>query len=368
MNRKQGIQAAAFTGIFLILLTMLTYCLRTNGAVKDRFTGFYAEPKNSIDVIMVGSSSVFPYYSAPQMFGEEGIVCYPLSTNLQRPAAQLYLAKEALSRQKPELMVFEVRMYTGRELDMANNMAYTRGVTDNLRYSRNRLDAIRAMVTEEIAEKSADTDTRRYTYYFDIFKYHSNWRSLRLPAQWRTFAYCVPNPLKGFEGSDEVGPCRLEDQSHIRDLEPLEDIQQKHLEELLDFLKEQKQEALFVVSPYLETPETAGRFNMIEKTVTEAGMDFLDLNDHYEDMGLQGETDFSDYGNHTNILGTVKVTKYFEQYLRKHYDLPDRRGEAEYTSWEEAYDCWKEYLQEHAAVTADRISKREYAPKGTQEQ
>ncbi len=47
-------------------------------------------------------------------------------------------------------------------------MAYARGVTDNLKYSLNRVYTINRLVT-------AKED--RYTYYFDIFKYHSNWKN-----------------------------------------------------------------------------------------------------------------------------------------------------------------------------------------------
>ena len=47
---RQAVKGAAFTAIFLIALVMLTYMLRTNGPLKDRFVGFYAEPKNSVDV------------------------------------------------------------------------------------------------------------------------------------------------------------------------------------------------------------------------------------------------------------------------------------------------------------------------------
>ena len=186
MTKKQWLKIAAFCAIFLVVLTGLTYCLRTSGSVKDRFVGFYAEKKNTIDVIAIGSSSVFPYYSFPQMYGEKGIAGYPLSTNLQRPAAQIYLAREALRRQKPELMIFEVRMYIGREWDMIQNMAYTRGVTDNLRYSVNRIRAINGLVTDEVRETNWIQDVDETAYYFDILKYHSNWKSLFLRSQLRT--------------------------------------------------------------------------------------------------------------------------------------------------------------------------------------
>ncbi len=138
MKRKDFIKSVIFIGIFLLALLPVSYIVRTNGDVKDRFSGFYAEKEDTIDIVMIGSSPVFPYYSAPMLWGETGIAAYPLSSNVQRPAAMKYLVKEAEKTQSPSLYIFEMRMYTMKDEDLRANMAYTRGVTDNLRYSANR--------------------------------------------------------------------------------------------------------------------------------------------------------------------------------------------------------------------------------------
>ncbi len=364
MSKKQAASAAIFIALFLTLLVMVTYCLRTNGSVKDRFVGFYAEPKNTIDTIMIGSSPVFPYYATPQMYGEEGLVCYPLSTNLQRPVAQLYLTKEALKYQSPSLLIYEVRMYTGRESDMTNNMAYTRGVTDNMRYSLNRLETINAMVTDDL---TAD-DTERYTYYFDIFKYHSNWKTLFLPSQLRTALYAWPDAMKGYESTDEVGPCTLQDWSGETATTPIPEIQEQHLTELMDYLEEKGQNALFIVSPYLHTQEQAQMFNYIGEKVSARGFGFLNLNQYYEEIGIDGDRDFNDYGNHTNASGAQKVTAFFEKYLKENYDLPDRRGEDSYASWEKAYEKWQQVYAEAMTKIDERIADKDYAQLGTEEE
>ena len=57
--------------------------------------------------------------------------------------------------------MFEMRMYTMEDGDMSENMAYARGVTNNLKYSLNRVYTINRLVT---------TKEDRYTYYFDIFQ------------------------------------------------------------------------------------------------------------------------------------------------------------------------------------------------------
>lgn len=56
---KIALQVVCFVVIFLVLLTLVSYMVRTNGDVKDRFAGFYAEKKDSLDIVMIGSSPVF---------------------------------------------------------------------------------------------------------------------------------------------------------------------------------------------------------------------------------------------------------------------------------------------------------------------
>ena len=350
--------------LFIVALTSLTYCLRTNGAVKDRFMGFYAEPKNSLDAVIIGSSSVFPYYITPKLYGENGVVLYPVSTNLQRPVAQKYLAEEVWKRQKPALLILEMRMYTGKDTDMTSNMAYTRGVTDNLRYSGNRIRAIREMVSDEVAAQTTETDVNRLHYYFDIFKYHENVRSLRLLSQWRSFRYAVPDPLKGYEGSSDVGPCTLEDHSDVKGTLPVPEEQEQVLRELLARLKEKGQETLFVVSPYAITKEQAMQYNYLQELVEEAGFSFLNMNRYYDEIGLVGEDDFSDYGVHTNVVGSEKVTRWFANYLEENYALPDRRGETAYASWQSAYDTWRGTHEEDIKTVQEHIRTKTYAETG----
>ena len=143
---KITIQITAFIAIFLAVLLPVSYMVRTNGDVKDRFSGFYAEGKDTLDVIMIGSSPVFPYYAAPKLWGETGIAMYPLSSNMQRPIAMRYLVEEAEKTQSPQLYIFEMRMYTIEDQGLLENMAYTRGVTDNMKYSPHRIRTIQAKI------------------------------------------------------------------------------------------------------------------------------------------------------------------------------------------------------------------------------
>lgn len=357
---KTVIQAVAFLGIFLLLLVAVSYMVRTNGAVKDRFSGFYAEKNHTLDIVMIGSSPVFPYYAAPKLWGETGIAMYPLSSNVQRPAAMKYLVEEAEKTQSPALYIFEMRMFTMEDAGLSDNMAYTRGVTDNMKYSWQRIRTIRALVPEEDEEG-------RLSYYLDIMKYHTNWKMLALPSEWANIAYHKASPLKGFEFKDEVGPQPMPDCGKAAGECAIPAEQEACLRDLLAFLQKSGKDALFIVSPYGESLEDQQMFNYMEGIVTSFGYGFLNMNDYYEEIGIVFEEDFADYGSHTNAVGAEKCTDFLREYLQEHYTFPDKRGNEAYRSWDASYELWKNEMETARETIRGRIARGEYAEEMAEE-
>lgn len=351
MNRKQALSAVLFLTIFVGILVPLTYMIRTNGTIKDIFTGFYAEPDNTIDVIMIGSSPVYPGYAAPKMWGEYGFTAYPLSSNVQRPKAAVYLVKEALKTQKPELFVFEVRQFTAKEEYMTEQMAYTRGVTDNLKYSLNRIEMINALVSEK---------EERYTYYFDIIKYHSNWETIILPDQYGSFCYERLHPMKGYDMNDNVVPGEAVDVSTVTGTEAIPEEQEQTLRQLLSYLQENDLNALFFLSPKTMTEQEQRMYHYIGDIVEEYGFTFLNLNDHYEEIGIDFATDFYDGGSHTNASGAEKCTAYLGAYIHENYRLADKRGNETYRTWDAAYEYWKICQAEALHTIRDKVARQAY--------
>lgn len=363
MKKGQLIRAVIFVLLFILMTTGLTYMLRTNGDVKDRFTGFYAEQKNSIDVIAIGSSPVYPCIAAPLLYHDTGIRLYPLSSNMQRPVAAPYLIREARKTQDPSLFIIEVRMFAAKDEDLRSNMAHTRGVTDNLKYSVNRIKTVNAMTQGEEDPLS---------YYMDIFKYHSNWKTLIFWEQIRDAFYTWPDDLKGYVTEDAVGPCDPEDVSGITQELPIPEEQEEALEEVFRELEAGGENALFLLLPYSGNTEDQKRYNCLEKLVRDRGYDFLNMNTISDGPDIDFETDFKDYGNHTNALGAEKVTRYLEQYLEEHYDLTDHRNDPQKRgllsglmwgrgdSWEEAYEQYISEYEKACVTIKDRYDRGEY--------
>lgn len=353
-RKKWLLQAVCFLALFGAILLPVSYMVRTNGDVKDRFAGFYAEKKDSLDVVMIGSSPVFPYYAAPKLWGETGIAMYPLSTNVQRPAAMRYLVEEAEKTQSPQLYIFELRMFTMEEAGLMENMAYTRGVIDNMRYSTRRVRAIQGLVPE-------DDEEGRLSYYLDIMKYHTNWKMLALPSEWRNMFYRNSHPLKGYTFRDEVGPQPAPDCGGETGVRPIPPEQEGYLRDLIALVREKGRDALFLVSPYGESREEQEMFNYMGEIIRAEGCSFLNMNDCYEELGIIFEEDFADYGSHTNAVGAEKCTDFLKEYLQTHYSLPDHRGDAAYASWDDSYQLWKERQNEAVKTVRERIANKDYA-------
>ncbi|MDD6203105.1 MAG: SGNH/GDSL hydrolase family protein [Lachnospiraceae bacterium] len=332
MKRKKAVKIILFISIFLILLTGVSYIVRTNGNAKNRFAGFYAEPKDSIDVLMFGASPVGTSFSAGYMWGEYGFTSYPLSTNTQRPKAIRYLLEEAYKYQNPEVVVIDVRMFTYEDEEMAEDEAHIREVTDNMRYSLQRIKTINALT-----EKMDNV----YTFYFDIFKFHSNWKMLFLPEELAKFAYCKKDLHKGFEHPETIMKHDTPPLVKTNEQISIPPEQENYLRTLLQYLKEQNQQALFVVTPSVDTKEYHEKMNYMENIVRSEGFQFLNMNEYYEEMQFDFSTDLMD-GVHTNTLGARKASNLLGEYLQQNYSLTDRRDAKGYDAWNESY---KEFME-----------------------
>ncbi len=351
MTKKQAFQSLLFCVLFVCILIPLTYTLRSGGTVKNIFRGFYSEPQNTIDVVMIGSSPVYPCLIGPKMWGENGFTAYPLASNVQRPKAAVHLVQEALRTQSPELFIFEMRMFTYTDEHMMENMAFTRGITDNMQYSLNRIRTINDLVPDV---------TERYTYYFDIIKYHNNWKNLAFPEEYTGFFYKRASSLKGYDLDEHVVSGKAADVSDIKDQLPIPKEQEIILNELLEYLSQNNLQALFLVTPTSSTYDEQRMYNYMQEIVESQGYHFLNLNNFRDEMGIDFTTDFYDGGGHTNALGAEKCTSFIEEYLIETYDLPDKRGQNGYASWDRAYEEWKEKAKQAKKIILKKVETRNY--------
>ena len=338
MNRKEACKAISFILIFVLLLTGVSYIVRTNGDIKNRFAGFYSEEKNSIDVLMCGGSTIATSFSPGYMWGEYGFTSYPISSNTQRPKAIKYLLEEAYKYQSPEVVVIELRMFTYEDEVLKEDEPHIREVTDNMRYSLHRIKTVHNLAD------GAETFEEKLSYYFDIIKYHSNWAMFFIPEEWAKIDYSKPDMHKGFQHPEGILVHYEEYDKYIPTDKrtPIPAQQEEELRELMNFLKEHKQKALFVVAPCIFGEEYYAKMNYMKDIVEAEGFSFLNVHDGVD---YDCATDYLD-GGHSNILGAKKCSELLGATISQTFGLTDKRGQEGYGSWNESYKAFLEVYEE----------------------
>ena len=112
-TRKKVLKTVAGILIFLFLLTTIINLLgplfRPKGQDFDGWQYFYAEDKNSLNAVMIGSSAIYRFYVPAQAYEEQGFTSCMISQSCQNIKAVPYIMEEAIKTQKVDLFVVETR-------------------------------------------------------------------------------------------------------------------------------------------------------------------------------------------------------------------------------------------------------------------
>lgn len=338
------IKLIVFLCIFSFAFISVSYIARPKSEMKTRFAGFYSEPKDTLDVVVIGSSPVSPLLAAPYIWNEFGITTYPLSTNAQPVTVIKYIIAEAQKSQSDSLYIVDVSMYMVG-VDVLLTEPRIRNVVDNMKYSATRIRAINDMVKDK---------SDRIDYYFDISKYHSAivGEDGIKKEDIKYFGFSSNSKYKGYLFVDAVDIFKQVDISSVTKEKPIPTDAEQELVVLMDYCKENELDVLFVVCPYVATQDKKMQHNYLENLIVDYGYSFIDFNDLYSELELDFGKDFYNV-NHMNIYGAEKFSRYLGAYLQSNYSFEDKRGDESYSSWDDAYMAW----DKEAIITKENIDK-----------
>lgn len=322
------IGAITFFIIIIHVFLSLTYLFRGNQFdYNDRISvvGIKKEKKNSLDVIYIGGSAAFTYWEPLRAYNDCGFTSYDLATNTIQAENILAYIKYAQKYQNPDLYVIGVRAF--QYYDEVGSEVGLRVTSDALDMGWNRFELIHTFLNN----RSLETD--EIALYFDIAKYHTNYEALSNETAWHLIDNAMKCDYKG--GQLQTAWCYLQEPKNVKTSEraKLSNNDENTLVELLNYLKKNDLNALFVVCPYSVTSEDYAKYNTMSDIVSEYGYNFLNTNDYYKEMGIDFSTDFYNI-NHVNSLGAKKYTDFLEKYLSRNYTLPDHRDDTEYSEWQ----------------------------------
>lgn len=347
---------AVFLAIAAVLLTLTTYVMRPTDKdfFRARVAGFYAEDRDSLDVVGFGSSALYRYLNSPLLWKQQGITSYGIATAAQPVYVIPSLIDEVKKTQSPQLYIIETRRFTDTDNEVIKENRL-RQIADNMKVSWNRFK----MVTE-LTEGFED----RLSYGFDLIKYHGNWENLT-EESWEYLFNAKEHPLKGLSVNSRHKILSYLDVKDITGEIPITEKSEKELREIIEKCKKENLQVLFVATPWQVTEEEHQKDNYIKRIVEEAGFRFLDGNYYAEEMGLEYNVDFYN-PKHTNAIGAAKFTTYLGNYIREHYDIKTDHSEEVAASWDKAAEKEEKEYEKAAEKILKKAVKAIKAAKADQ--
>lgn len=321
---KIAVRIALFLGCAVGLLYDLTVVLKDKRVTFDYDTtrkveGFYAEERNSLDFVFVGSSQMFTSVVPAVLWEEYGITSYDFGANEQPMYLSYYYVKEALKYQKPKAIVLEV--------SYCNTPDYTHeGVLhinlDDLRMSPVKLEAIFDIIPKG----------ERWPYIFELAKYHDTWTTLdKESLQYITAD--KHNPYKGYtpslDGFPDGGTFN-EEIPKVTEKAQLANLSVEYMEKIIALCEEEGVDLLFLKTPN-DHIQNQAEYNAVADIADAHGVPYLDLN-----RQMEGQL-------HNHVFHAETITKRIGEWLTKLYEIVDKRENPEFARWHEDADYFYRY-------------------------
>ncbi len=288
---------------------------------------YYDEVK-AHDVILIGDCEVFSNVSPITLWEQYGIPSYIRGSAQQLIWQSYYLLEEALTYEKPKVVVFNVLSMKYNE---PQKEAYNRLTLDGMKLSMSKFRAIKASMME---------DEALITYLFPLLRYHSRWNELtgedvKYMFHKETLSHngflmrIDTKPVTMVPKGKKLADYRFGQNSY------------DYLERMTKLCKENGIELVLIKSPsvypywYEEWDEQIADF------AKENELTYINFLKFTDDMGIDYNEDTYDGGLHMNLSGAEKFTKYLGQLLKEKYQLPDRRSDKQLSEiWQEKVDFY----------------------------
>lgn len=309
---------------FCAILVGISYCLTNvlcfkygDGILQMEY--FYKERPGSIDVICLGSSHTFININTKTLWDEFGIASYDLAGSVQPFWNSYYFLKEALLYQKPKLVILDVfRAVEKREyIDHSRVIKNTFGISSFY----HRVFAI---------WKSAPKSQRMH-YWLAYPTYHRRYAEI-------SKADFQPNDLrvysKGFGISTKTTALKTPQIGMSSKSSPVSEKTEEYLLKIIELCNEYHIPLLLCVTPYAgDSMNDEAYYVTVQNIAQEKGISYINFNHHYEQMALDFSFDAVDT-SHLNYKGNEKFSRYLGQYIKRHYNIPDHRGEEGWASYD----------------------------------
>lgn len=321
---KSALKCIAFLSLLLLLIVRTYDVLSWKDTLGDYLSSvdqLYATEDDMIDVVFTGSSHTYCGISPALLWGENGIAAFNMTTSGQDKNSTCHYLMELLKTQSPKVVFVE--MY-GLAFDKHEIEGNVHRNMMGMPLSSNSVALIDDYVTDEEMNLN-------YKLRWPII--HTRYKELEM---YDFVEYDFSQYGRGTDFNYKSTPVVYPIEAQAYTTMELSDTNKEWLDELYALSQTEDFELVFFVAPAWVSVAQQGQINAASWYAKELGVDFIDFNQFSIAMGIDYLNDFLD-GEHLNGYGAEKLTRYFANYMKEHYDLEDRRDEEGYEQWEKSY-------------------------------
>jgi len=313
-------------GITALLLIVLAFyecnkvlMLKSEDGIAQ-IKSLYLQEENTVDVLCVGSSHIYCNINTGTLWDEYGISSYDLGAAEQPYWNSYYYIKEALKTQHPRVIVMSITLPGFRTEDYQSEYWLVHNLY-GMKWNKNRIEASLASIYPDSFTRlfiPMNTMHRRYSEITKTDFIDEN----------------VSKNYKGYDYRDQIVEYDTPDIKGVTEKKAITDKQEMWYRKIIEYTQEENIPLLLISPPFAITEEEQKIYNYQFEIAEEYGLDYMDCNKLYDEIGIDYKTDIAD-GLHLNIWGSNKFSSYLGKYLVENYEIPDHRGDALYESWEQ---------------------------------
>lgn len=329
--KKEFFYAAAFLLATALLLNFISDVLRPARVdYGSTWSAYRAEPKNSIDVLYLGSSYAYCDVNPAQIYAASGLTGFVMAGSEQTMAATYWYLKEALKTQKPQAVVLE-----GTSVFFHEYQNYTQINVGYMPFGANKLGAIFTAAEPEL----------RFGLLFDLYFYHDRWKEIRFADIKKALLPIRRDHFKGYTAVDRVW-----DAPQLHPREPDRLVYEENLAWMGKILTLCAENDILPILTFNPTYSRAApeEYERVEAAARAAcpGVLFRNWTEDFEALGLNPTLHLYDEG-HLNQDGAAVFSRFLGDFLTGEAGLvPRPQSEKSAAAWDEAAAYWSEILKE----------------------
>ncbi len=326
---RSVLRLAAFALALFATLDALANVLlikRTDGIIPMK--AFYSQRRDTVDVLLLGSSHIGANLSTAELWERYGIASFDLWGSVQPFWNSYYNLKEALKTQSPRVVVLEMLAATmdWEYSDDARQIVNTEAMHMSLNKVQNILVSAPPERWGDLLTVFPVVHTRYNEITQDDFQYSDRQRMASDKGDISKLY-----SLSGLGPGDDAAV------RQVADVCPLPAKQEKYLRKIVELCRQKDLPLLFLTTYSSQGGRVGAQpaYNRVQQIADEYGIPYLNANLAGEDAGFEQAKHICDDGDHLNYMGARHMADWLGAYLKEHYDLPDRRGDPDFQSWDE---------------------------------